>query len=349
MTGRDAALGETDVLPLVGIGMPVYNGMRYVAEAIDSILRQSYESFELVICDNASTDGTADLCRKFAASDPRIRYFRNDTNIGAHPNYNRTFELTRGKYFKWAPHDDVLHRDFLSACVEALDADPGIVICQTLLDYIDDQGRKLGIVSTALAGTESDSAVERFAAATLLPHNCYSVMGLFRRDALVGSMLLQSFHGADRALIAQLALRGRFLEIPRALLQVRDHAERYTRAQVRPGSRRVARHAPQGQANVSNVALVPGILVDDVSRESDSGRANANVRATPAVVVRELESRSHGDRSACSFFPRNDGLVRALETKGIFACTGNRPGPEAALTPLCARLLHRSHVFCNCE
>ncbi len=225
--------------PLVGIGMPVYNGMRYVAEAIGSICAQSCPALELVICDNASTDGTADVCREFAAADPRIRYYRNDSNIGAHPNYNRTFELARGKYFKWAPHDDVLHRDFLAACVEALEADPGAVICQSQLDYIDDRGNKLGVVSTALAGTDSESAARRFAAAVLLPHNCYAVMGLFRREALLGSMLLESFHGADRALIAQLALRGRFIEIPRALLMVRDHADRYSRARVRPGDRAV--------------------------------------------------------------------------------------------------------------
>ena len=105
--------------------MPVYNGERYLAEAIASICGQSYRDFELVICDNASTDGTAEICRRYAAADARVRYYRNETNIGAHPNFNRSFALTRGKYFKWAPHDDVLDRDFLKECVAALEADPG--------------------------------------------------------------------------------------------------------------------------------------------------------------------------------------------------------------------------------
>jgi glycosyltransferase involved in cell wall biosynthesis len=223
--------------PLVGIGMPVYNGERYLAEALESICAQSYREFELVICDNASTDGTADICRRFAAADSRIRYFRNDANIGAHPNYNRSFALSRGKYFKWAPHDDVLHPDFLAECVAILESDPGAVACQAHLDYIDAQGTGLGVVSTALAGTDSESPATRFAAAILLAHNCYVVMGLFRRDVLEGSMLLESFHGADRALIAELSLRGRFREVPLPLLRVRDHAERYTRAKVRPDER----------------------------------------------------------------------------------------------------------------
>ena len=247
MTGRDAALGETDVLPLVGIGMPVYNGMRYVAEAIDSILRQSYESFELVICDNASTDGTADLCRKFAASDPRIRYFRNDTNIGAHPNYNRTFELTRGKYFKWAPHDDVLHHDFLSACVEALEADPGVVICQTLLDYIDDQGTQarhcfhcacrhgIGLCSRALCRSYPAAAQLLFGHGTLSPR-CAGGLDVAPEFSWRGSR-------TDRATGAARPLPR---DPPAIAPGPRPRRALHAGAGPACGPRRVARHAPQG-------------------------------------------------------------------------------------------------------
>ena len=86
--------------PIVGLGMPVFNGARYVAEAIESILGQSFSAFELVICDNASTDETEAICREFAAADPRVRYYRNFTNIGAHPNYNRTFALAARQVFQ---------------------------------------------------------------------------------------------------------------------------------------------------------------------------------------------------------------------------------------------------------
>lgn len=231
---RDAMNGTG---PIVGLGMPVFNGARYLAEALDSILTQSFEAFELVICDNASTDATEQICRRFAAMDSRIRYYRNPENIGAHPNYNRTFELSRGKYFKWVPHDDALAPNYLAVCVQALEADEGAVICQTQLKYIDEEGNELGVVGKILTGADSPRAPVRFAAAVLQPHNCYDVMGVFRRKALAGSMLLESFHGADRALVAQLALRGRFVHVPRPLLLVRDHSERYTRAQLRPQDR----------------------------------------------------------------------------------------------------------------
>jgi len=221
-------------LPTVGLGMPVYNGDLFVAEAVQSVLGQSFSDFELVICDNASTDRTEEICASFAASDSRVRYFRNAANLGAHPNYNRTFELSRGKYFKWAPHDDVLRPDFLRTCVEALEQQPDVAVCQSDIEYIDESGDSLGVHKGHVPGSESANAAARFAALVLRPHDCYAMMGVFRRALLERSMLLPSFHGADRALLAQIALLGRFISVPGSLVQVRDHGARYSRALKRP-------------------------------------------------------------------------------------------------------------------
>lgn len=217
--------------------MPVYNGERFVGEAIQSILDQSFRDFELIICDNASTDRTEEICTAFAAQDSRVRYFRNPVNLGAHPNFNRAFALARGRYFKWAPHDDRLHPDYLRACVAALDADPGAAVCQADLEYIDEAGQSIGVVRWDLTGAGAPDPWTRFAELTLRSHNCYDVMGLFRRDVLGRSMLLPSFHGADRALLAQLATFGTFAHVHEPLLRIRDHAGRYTRAKVRPSER----------------------------------------------------------------------------------------------------------------
>ncbi len=78
-------------MPAVSIGLPVYNGDNFLAEAIDSILRQTMEDFELIISDNASTDRTEEICREYAAGDSRIRYYRNESNLGAMANYNLVF------------------------------------------------------------------------------------------------------------------------------------------------------------------------------------------------------------------------------------------------------------------
>src|SRR3954466_4130607 len=99
---------STDI-PRVSIGLPVFNGEKYLPEALDSLVSQDFEDLEIILSDNGSTDSTQNICREFAAKDPRIRYHRNQTNIGASKNYNRVLELARGEYFKWASHDDICH------------------------------------------------------------------------------------------------------------------------------------------------------------------------------------------------------------------------------------------------
>ena len=111
-------------IPRISVGLPVYNGEAYLPAALTSLLKQDYGDFELIVSDNASTDGTEAICREFAANDPRIRYSRNETNIGAARNYNRVFELSRSKLFKWASHDDECHPSLLRRCVEVFDMSP---------------------------------------------------------------------------------------------------------------------------------------------------------------------------------------------------------------------------------
>ena len=95
-------------IPKLSIGLPVYNGERHLRRAIDSHLAQSFTDFELIICDNASTDRTEEICRYYASMDERVRYYRHATNTGAVWNFNHCFEIARGKYFKWSSHDDFL-------------------------------------------------------------------------------------------------------------------------------------------------------------------------------------------------------------------------------------------------
>ncbi len=116
-------------MPRVSVGLPVYNGENFIKDALDSILAQTFEDFELIISDNASTDGTQQICRQYTSKDQRIRYIRNDGNIGASKNFNQVFELSSGEYFKWIAHDDLCAPEFLERCVEVLDQDPSIVLC----------------------------------------------------------------------------------------------------------------------------------------------------------------------------------------------------------------------------
>jgi glycosyltransferase involved in cell wall biosynthesis len=108
----------------VSLGIPVYNGERFVATAIQSALDQTFSDFELIICENAYTDQTAEICEEFACKDSRIRYIRQEINIGAKANFNRVFEYARGEYFKWIAADDVCGPRYLELTVTALDQDP---------------------------------------------------------------------------------------------------------------------------------------------------------------------------------------------------------------------------------
>ena len=134
----------SESVPRVTIGLPVYNGENYLAEAIESLLSQTFTDFELVICDNGSTDRTEQVCRAFAARDARIRYYRESQNRGLAWNFSRTFELARGRYFKWQAHDDLCGPTLLERSVEALDRDPALVLACARRTIIDHDGAGAG-------------------------------------------------------------------------------------------------------------------------------------------------------------------------------------------------------------
>ena len=212
-----------DTRPTVSIGLAVYNGIDYIREAIDSILAQTYTDFELIISDNASTDGTSDLCRDYAARDPRIRYSRNAENIGGANNENLTFALSRGKYFRWAAHDDMIAPTFLVKTVAVLDATPSVVLCSTMITEIDAEGTALGTVSQTRGN--APHAPARFADLMRKDHHCEATYGLIRADALRRSGLQQNYTDSDRTLLCELSLYGRFHEVPEPLFFKRYHAK----------------------------------------------------------------------------------------------------------------------------
>jgi len=214
--------------PRLSIGLPVYNGDAFLAQAIDSLLAQSYRDFELIISDNASIDGTEAICRVRAALDPRIRYFRNEENLGAMHNFNRVVELSRGEYFKWAAHDDLHEPAFVERCVEALDRHPDVVLACTKLVDIDEHGVRKPVEVPVLAW-DSPHPNARFRALANPHHRCESIFGVVRTAVLRGTMLLSDYAGCDRVLLAQIALEGKFYEVPEVLFLHREHKRRSTR------------------------------------------------------------------------------------------------------------------------
>lgn len=217
-----------NAVPRLSVGLPVYNGEKYLAESLDALLGQSYGDFELVISDNASTDGTEEICREYLAKDSRISYYRQPVNIGATPNHNWTFEHSGGELFKWASYDDLYGRDLLLRCIEALDDDPALVLAHAHQAIIDGNGDIVLKVDYPLA-TDDPRAPERFKS-LLFGVGGDDFYGVMRSDILRRTPLNGSYHHSDRTIMAELCLYGRFHQVPELLFFRRDHPDRAERA-----------------------------------------------------------------------------------------------------------------------
>jgi len=221
----------------VSVGLPVYNGERYLREAVESVLAQTFEGFELIIRDNASVDATGDISRELRAKDPRVRYERSTENLGAARNFNRAFELSRGEYFLWLSHDDYYAPDYLERCVQVLDANPEVVLCYPLVQIVDELGEPVQEYGGRLKRAASERTSERFGELILVHHWCREVFGMMRVSALRETGLIGNYVQSDRTLLAHLALLGPFFEIKEMLFHSREHAGRSMRAYKNEQSR----------------------------------------------------------------------------------------------------------------
>lgn len=242
--------------PCISIGLPVYNGEQFLRETFDSILNQTFEDFELIISDNASTDNTQKICKEYAAQDQRIHYYCNQQNIGAARNYNRVFELSNGTYFKWVAHDDLLAPEYLERCIKILEEIPSLVLCYSRIIFIDQEGKEIRQSSSDLLQLSSPKPHKRFQQYQELFFNKSSdkpvsssednlitspdsnileqhpggdrwlpIFGVIRSSALKTTPLIASYVNSDAILLGELALLGEFYEVPEYLFYYRDYWE----------------------------------------------------------------------------------------------------------------------------
>jgi len=212
---------KVHVVPRLSIGLPVCNGEKYLAASLDSLLGQTYDHFELIISDNASSDRTAEICATYARRDPRIRYFRQPRNIGCAPNHNFVTAKATGELFKVASDDDVYAPDLLERCVQALDDHPGVVLAHSWSAVIDEMGVVTCLVDYPVA-TDAARAPERFRS-MLFDGWADDEGGVVRMDVLRRSGAHASYHFADRTFTAELALYGPFYMVPDRLFFRREH------------------------------------------------------------------------------------------------------------------------------
>jgi len=230
--------------PTVSIGIPVYNGGPFFEACLEAVAAQTLTDFEVVISDNASTDGTPDVARSFVDRDPRFRYVRFERNRGAAANWNRVVELATGRYFRWLAADDLIAPTYLERCVAVLDTEPDVVLVTPQVRLIDLDGKPLqripgtnrfvaphGETKTAprapTTGLASRSALRRFRSVVLYVTDsglaAYD-MSLMRLDALRSTILVEPYVGSEKVKLAQLSLIGRFALVPEPLYSWRIHA-----------------------------------------------------------------------------------------------------------------------------
>jgi glycosyltransferase involved in cell wall biosynthesis len=196
--------------------MPVFNGADSIDASIEALLAQTSREFELIVCDNASTDGTAEVCARFAARDARVHYHRNPRNLGVNRNYNLVLARASAPFFKWASANDLCAPTFLERCLAPLEADPAVVLAYPRTTLIDDADRVIGPYTDGLDLREDDACLRlRHVLDRLRLNNVMN--GVIRRSTLTRIRPMGDYPPADLALVVELALHGKFVEVPEPL------------------------------------------------------------------------------------------------------------------------------------
>ncbi|MGD1881860.1 MAG: glycosyltransferase family 2 protein [Paracoccaceae bacterium] len=233
----------SDQWPVVTIGLPVYQGEEFLAEAINCLLGQTYRNLEIIISDNCSTDRTQQICEEFAQSDHRITYSRTATNIGAAGNFNRVARMTNGTFFAWANHDDLWDSTYVEKCVEVLLREPSVVLAYAKSAKIDENGDTILKLNADL-GLNAAKPVNRLRRY----HDLFAdvdrrkawgkeaiegfwipVYGVMRTDILLKTRLIGDYISSDTILVEDLMMLGAFNEVDDILFFKRDHQKRSMR------------------------------------------------------------------------------------------------------------------------
>ena len=273
--------------PKLSIGVPVYNGEDYIAEAITSHLEQDFDDFELIVSDNCSDDATAEIVDGFVRSDSRVSYSRNDSNVGGPANFNRLFRLSTGELFRWAAADDRIEPGYLESVVQLLDDNPDATIGHSDALLIDPKSEPMlemergylggdGFLETVkLKAPQGD---QRFESAS--PHHRvdavinnnyrhFFIFGIMRRSTMLQTRLHGAFYGGDRTLLVEMAMRGKFLKVPEPLFASRSHAKNSGRNGL--NFEELKQHGAQDITFASQVmkGYIDGIRSADVSRSDE--------------------------------------------------------------------------------
>jgi len=212
--------------PLVSIGMCVYNEERFISQALDSLLSQTFQDFEIIIVDNASQDATEQICQDYRSRDSRIRYFRNATNVGG-KSAKLAIDKSSGKYFMLAAGHDLWHPDYISECLNVIESDPHVILCYAQVVVIDRNSNQQQLIEDAV-DTRSLDAFNRCRATiwglSRIPI-CDPIYGLMNLDCLRRTGLVRNVWGPDNLILIELSLNGAIAQVKKPLYYRRTNRD----------------------------------------------------------------------------------------------------------------------------
>jgi len=203
-------------VPMVSVGIPVYNGEKTIARAIESIIHQDHTNLEIIISDNCSTDSTGEICVGYAGTDSRIQYTRLEQNQGSVANFNKVFNLSTGKFFMWVSHDDFHESTFISTCLKRLELNPEAALCAPKMRGVPSPGATYSWHGDLSTFANKNTVVSRYVE-TLRNFPAVAIYGLYRSSKVRKTSLLPMVIGSDLIFIQNLSLYGSFIEVDETL------------------------------------------------------------------------------------------------------------------------------------
>jgi glycosyltransferase involved in cell wall biosynthesis len=217
----------------VSIGIPVYNGEKFIQEKLDSLIKQTFNNFEIIISDNASTDNTSNICREYAKKDKRIKYFYQKENIGSWSNFAFVLEKANKEYFLWSAADDIILSTYLEKTINILNSNNNVSCCGTKMElYGDDPkefenetndsiikkiNKRMGYMNVFPASGSYENRIKEFI--VNLRHN-QIFYGVFRTNQIKESFVLEKIIGIDTCIIFNILKFGEIFVIDETLMKV---------------------------------------------------------------------------------------------------------------------------------
>lgn len=337
---RDAQASDTmPPGPLLSIGLAVYNGATHVRDSIDSLLAQDIDDLELIISDNASTDDTPSICREYADKDARVRYTRNDENIGAAANFNRVFELSRGRYFMWGSDDDLWYPRFARRCIERLERSPRAVMCTSRVTLIDEAGDIITDIEYEPVDTEG-MGVERRIFEMTKQAAWFDTYSVIRPSALRATRMHLPTFGMDVRLQLELLLQGESLVVPEKLRSYRlPQVGKTASDYVTEISASVADHGRSDELltpytylarELLTVVRESSLTAEQVARiENDLAETLVLVNARWGGLI--LEESGHPNEAAALSTAARRSIIRSA--LGLSTMQGDQAQPDSAWQP----------------